>query len=323
VLQRVANVVGDKSTGKTLVAIEACANFARAYPKGRIYYREAESAFDIPYAGRLGLPEDRVDFGPEGIDTHWRTIEDVFIDLRKVCKWHAANDAEGLYIIDSLDALTSKAALARDPGEGSYALEKQKILGQLFEQMIGDFKRGNLCLIIVSQVRDKIGYVIGEKQRRSGGKSLDFYATHIVWLSHIKTLTQTIRGEKRATGIRVLAHCRKNKVSVPFRKCMFPVRFGYGIDDIQASVEFLVEQGLGDRIGIAKRSKAERAGEKLKRKGDGGDARPDSAVVKFIQEMEGLPNAEYAKRAEQIRQVVVKAWADIEHQFEPVRRKYT
>jgi len=104
---------------------------------------------------------------------------------------------------------------------------------------------------------------------------------------------------------------------------MFPVRFGYGIDDIQASVEFLVEQGLGDRIGIAKRSKAERAGEKLKRKGDGGDARPDSAVVKFIQEMEGLPNAEYAKRAEQIRQVVVKAWADIEHQFEPVRRKYT
>jgi RecA/RadA recombinase len=33
--RRIANVVGDKSTGKTLLAIEASANFASKYPKGR------------------------------------------------------------------------------------------------------------------------------------------------------------------------------------------------------------------------------------------------------------------------------------------------
>jgi len=35
---RVSNIVGDKSTGKTLLAIEACANFARRFPDGLIRY---------------------------------------------------------------------------------------------------------------------------------------------------------------------------------------------------------------------------------------------------------------------------------------------
>jgi hypothetical protein len=38
------------STGKTLLCIEAAANFGRKYPKGRIRYLEAESAFQKDYA---------------------------------------------------------------------------------------------------------------------------------------------------------------------------------------------------------------------------------------------------------------------------------
>src|ERR1019366_3976564 len=57
---RVSNIVGDKSTGKSLLAIEACANFAIKYPKGTIRYREAEAAFDRPYAEALGMPVDHV-----------------------------------------------------------------------------------------------------------------------------------------------------------------------------------------------------------------------------------------------------------------------
>lgn len=299
VLGRVSNIVGDKSTGKTLLAIEACANFARSYPTGKIYYREAEAAFDEGYASRLGLPPDRVDFGPDGTDTAWRTIENIFKDLRAICKAHAASGEPGLYIIDSLDALTSEAALKREVGEGSYNLEKQKILAQLFEQLIMEFKAAKLCIVIISQVRDKIGFVVGEKHRRSGGKSLDFYSSHIVWLTHLKTLTRTMGGEKRATGIRVMAHAKKNKVSVPFGKCQFPIRFGYGIDDVEASVEWLAEQKMVNRLNI-----------KVKEVDD------------YLDELEDLSAAEYAKRAEQIRAAVVQAWAEIEERFAPKRRKY-
>src|SRR6202035_1171122 len=60
---RIINIIGDKSTGKTGLAIEACANFARKYPKAIIRYRESESAFDELYSEILGMPLDRIDFG--------------------------------------------------------------------------------------------------------------------------------------------------------------------------------------------------------------------------------------------------------------------
>src|SRR5215469_8559513 len=83
-LGRVVNIVGDKSTGKTLLAEEAMANFLLAYPKGKVYYRESEAAFDTAYAKALGLNTDKVDFGPDGEDSIWSTIEDVFEDLDRV-----------------------------------------------------------------------------------------------------------------------------------------------------------------------------------------------------------------------------------------------
>src|ERR1700760_3438075 len=48
--RRIANVVGDSSSGKTLLMIEMAANFVMQEPKARIRYREAEEAFDDNYA---------------------------------------------------------------------------------------------------------------------------------------------------------------------------------------------------------------------------------------------------------------------------------
>lgn len=302
-LGRVENIVGDKSTGKTLLAIEACANFARTYPKGKIYYREAESAFDIAYAQRLGLPASRVDFGKQGLDTQWRTMEKVFKDMREVSTRHADTGLPGLYIVDSLDAVSSEAALKREVGEGSYNLDKQRLLAQLFEQLIQEFKAAKLCIIIVSQVRDRIGFVVGEKHRRTGGHSLDFYSTHILWLAHLKTLVRTIGGEKRSTGVLVKAKCRKNKISVPHRECTFPIRFGYGVDDVEASIDWLAEVNMIDRMGLSKRAQKKE-------------------IEDYLADLSDLTPSEYAKRAEQIRTTVIQAWGEIEARFAPTRQKY-
>src|SRR5271166_4934530 len=78
-LGRISNIVGDKSSGKTLIAIEACANFSRQFPNGQIYYRESEAAFDTGYAQALGMPEEKVDFG----DDEFITVEDLFEDMEK------------------------------------------------------------------------------------------------------------------------------------------------------------------------------------------------------------------------------------------------
>jgi RecA/RadA recombinase len=298
-LGRTSNVVGDKAVGKTLLAIEACANFAAKFPKGKIWYRESEAAFDEDHARNMGLPLKRVDFGPEGIGTAWDTIEDIFEDLDEKIAEAAKSKAPGLYIIDSLDALTSRAALDRKIGQGSFNLEKQKILGELFATLIRRVKKTNIHLMIVSQIRDAIGFVVGEKHRRSGGKSLDFYASQIIWLSHLKQITDTKKGVKRVVGVRVGAVCKKNKVSVPFRRFEFIIRFGYGVDDLESSLGWLEEHKKLKNAGITA-----------------------SGLDEYLEETNALDDDLYRERAIELAAVVKSSWDEVEADFTPTRRKY-
>lgn len=298
-LGRISNVVGDKAVGKTLLGIEAAANFAVQYPKGHIWYREAEAAFDVDYAESVGLPEKRVDFGEDGIGTHWDTIEDVFDDIAVCIKQSIKSKAPGLYIIDSLDALSSEAEMGRDVHKGSYNLDKQKILGELFRRQTRGIKSSNIHMMFISQVRDKIGITFGDKHTRSGGKALDFYASQILYLTQLGLLTKTIRGVERPTAVKVRAKAKKNKISKPFRECDFTIRFGYGIDDLAASAKWLDEVGRLASIGIKK---------------DGiGDWLADAS------ELEGQPRKDLEAA---VRFAVIANWQEIEKGFMPSKRKY-
>src|SRR4029077_5465548 len=230
--RRIANIVGDKSTGKTLLCIEASANFAVKYPKSKIRYRECESAFQRGYAAALGLPLAQVDFGDEQL----QTVEDFFADISAVAK--GAKRPE-LYIVDSLDALSDKAELGRDIEEGSYGSQKAKKLSEMFRRTVRDLASSNVTMIIVSQVRDKIGQSYGRQSSRSGGRALDFYASQVVWLSQLGRLTRTISKIKRPVGIKLKAQLDKNKIALPFREAEFSLVFGWGIDDTRACLDFL------------------------------------------------------------------------------------
>jgi recombination protein RecA len=303
-LGRISNVVGDKAVGKTLLGIEACANFHRLWPKGFIWYREAEAAFDVDYAAALGLPKEAVDFGPDGTDTAWETMEDLLEDLEEQLKYveKLKSFPGGLYIVDSLDAISSRAEQKRKPDEGTFGLEKQKLLGQLFRRYKHRLKKNKIHLMVISQVRDKIGIVFGDKHTRTGGKALDFYASQILWLHHMKTLAKTIGGVKRPTAVKVMAKCKKNKVGQPFRTCEFKIRFGYGVDDLEANVEWLKEVGKLGHIGIKEKGK--------------------EGIAAFLEKTESLDDAAYAERAQQIRNEVIKTWMVIEKGFLPRRPKY-
>ena len=119
---RVSNIVGDKSTGKTLLAIEACANFARLNPRSRIVYAECEASFDEDYAERLGLPLDRVDF-PEDLDT----VEDLFEDLES----RLDTPSRLMYVIDSLDAISDRAEQGRKIDQGTYGTKSKQVVRAL------------------------------------------------------------------------------------------------------------------------------------------------------------------------------------------------
>jgi recombination protein RecA len=291
--------VGDKSSGKTLLGIEACANFSVVFPKGKIFYREAEAAFDESYAKGLGLPVKQVDFGPEGIDTQWNTIEDVFEDLNARIAECKKAKVPGLYIIDSLDALSSRAELNRKPGTPTFGGEKNKVVGELFRVLVREIESSDMAFLIISQVRENIGVAFGEKYRRAGAKSLDFYATHALWLAHLGRLSAEVGKVKRVTGVRIRAQCKKNKLSLPFRECEFDLQFGFGIKNDEASVEWLEEVKALSTLSLKKED-----------------------VGKYLEALDKMAVSERKAEQARIREAVLATWAEIEGRFAPTRKKY-
>ena len=115
---RLINIVGDNSTGKTLLGIEACANFARRYPGAFVHYAEAESAFDEVYARAVGFPSDRVEFKLPKPDTGVTLVEDIYTWLEQLADTCRKEKQPGLFIVDSLDAVSCRKEMARDINDG-------------------------------------------------------------------------------------------------------------------------------------------------------------------------------------------------------------
>lgn len=291
---RIANIVGDKSTGKTLLAIEAAANFGFKYPKGKIRYREAEAAFDEEYAAALGMPVERVDFGGA-----FDTVEDLFEDVQKVIA--KARQPE-LYIVDSLDALSDRAEMERAMDEGTYGANKPKQLSQMFRRTVRALSRSSVTMIVVSQVRSKIGVSFGRGTTRSGGRALDFYASQVLYLTSGEVDYRSIGGVKRAVGLSVRGRLDKNKVGLPFREAAFQILFGYGIDDRGASLDWLKSVKRLEEVGLSSKISIDDL-KVIKRRLVAG--KPVDRL-----DLEALP------------EVVRTAWYDIEKRFLPESTKY-
>jgi protein RecA len=297
VLGRVVNIVGDRSSGKTLLAIEASANFKRQYPKGVIRYLEAEAAFDEEYAQALGMPTSAVSFATD-IDT----IEGWFADLNKTMD-ALPEGVPCLYVVDSLDSLSDTKEMARKDDEDSFGAAKAKKISEGFRKIIRRIEEKQVLLVVISQLRDNIGAMYGAKTKRSGGRALDFYASHILWLAEIGKSKKTINGVERVVGINVKATCKKNKVGMAYRECAFTLVFGYGIDDVSANVEWLLTVAGGAAVLETLRLTAKGYKAALSRLRDQG--------------AEAM-----APVREQLNNAVVQAWRDVEVEFLPKAGKY-
>jgi len=296
-LGRIVNIVGDKSTSKTALATEAIINFVRAYPDGSPAYRDTEAAFDQEYAEAMGLNLERVDFGDE--DKPVITVEDFARDFEEFLNNRIKTNSAGVYVLDSLDALSDDTEMSQDIGKGTYGMAKAKTMSILLRKLVRKVERTKVLLIVISQVRENIGVSFGDKYRRSGGKALDFYASQILFLAHLGFLKKEINKVKRPYGIEIRSKVKKNKVGLVGRECNFQFIFGYGIEDLGASVEWLKEVGRLKDVDIAQ-----------------------TQVKDYLKELESLTPKDYNTENTRIAKVVRKVWREIEVSFLPKRAKY-
>lgn len=257
---RVNNIVGDGSSGKTLLALEVCFWFfqfitkiaSKIYPKVKkfyIYYDNAEGVMDFPVEEMYGKKFAKA--------VNWKRSKNFEQFCRRFLrKAFALKKGESLlYVIDSWDAFQSaksqKAFMESIKGDtdlkGDYDLLVQKYASRKFFPAFCDALDENkidATLIIVSQIRSKIGVTFGKKQTRTGGKALDFYTHMVAWIKQIKRLKSTKLKEERVFGIRSAVFVERSKVAKPFRESEFTILYDYGIDDIGSMIDWLYGDGV-------------------------------------------------------------------------------
>jgi RecA/RadA recombinase len=251
---RVCNIVGDGSSGKTLLALEACfwawKNIkkiqSKIFPKAKkviIVYNNCEGVMDFPLEKMYG--QQFVD------DVKWICTKNVEAFGRDYYR-RVKNLKKGeflLYIIDSWDAIKSikdirrfEEAVEKDEEEkGSYNLEKQKFSSTFFAAVSSQLESNkyDATLMIISQVRVKIGATFGKKTYRAGGKALDFYTHQVAWIREVEKMRKTKKKSKRVYGIKSEVKVERSKVAKPFRESQFTILYDYGLDDINSMTDFL------------------------------------------------------------------------------------
>ncbi len=250
---RIINIVGDGSSGKTMLAIELAAQcfFYIKEKKSKIFeqpktvkivYNNVESVMDFPLEEMYG--KEFVE-GVEWIRTP--TIEGFGRDYgRRVIDLKSGEFL--LYIVDSYDSFTSEAGMERfeeaakkdKAQDGTYGVEKAKYgSASFFNNICGLMDGKDATLVIISQVRENIGVTFGKKYTRSGGKALDFYTHQVVWLAEIEKLKKTFKGKTMSYGIRTKAKVERNKTAKPFREADLTILFDYGVDEIGTNISWL------------------------------------------------------------------------------------
>lgn len=237
------NIVGDKSAGKTFLSNEIIANaYHTMGDKFKWIYDDCESGYSFDSLNMYG-------FEINNGETHSTTVEEAFCNISDFAD-SLKDDEFGIYVLDSLDGLTSKEQDERaderlkafhsnkEFDKGTYGMNKQKYLSQeFFPQLCSKIQDKNILVIIISQVRDNIDMFSFEKYTRSGGKALDFYAHTVLWLATLKKIVK----KGKPVGVVVKAKTTKSKTPRPFRECVFSFLYDYGLDNIGSNIDYLFD----------------------------------------------------------------------------------
>lgn len=251
-LGRMVNIIGDSSTGKTLLALSIFAECCRLkrFHDYKFYFDDAEAklSFDIEELFGTAAYKRIVDPPNGPSDTTQEFQDNLYTVLDE--------DDPCIYVLDSFDALSSEEEQdkaeedmeARAKGrevKGSYNMAKPKAASKLFRLICSRLKKTKSLLIIISQTRDNINPMSFAKKTRSGGNALYFYSTHEMWLAVAKQLEK----KKQNIGSIVKVRVSKNHLTGKRRKIQFLLYYDYGLDDVGSCVDFLVEQGVYKKNG--------------------------------------------------------------------------
>lgn len=246
-LGSIITIPGRTDSGKTILALTClacCANDSR-FNDYKLIYDDVESKMkiNIPYVFNKNT-ENRIQKPLYGTSSSIQNFE------TNICR---AVESPCIYILDTPDALTTDEEMekihkkmlkmVKNPEEikqisGSYHMEKAKMLHQTLREINDRIEKNRSLLIMLQQVRDKMGIAFGRQEETAGGRAPAHYSALRIWM----TPAGRIKSKDEKVGTKVIAQVEKNHFTGKLREATFSIYYDYGIDDIGSIVDWMISQ---------------------------------------------------------------------------------
>jgi len=238
-------IVGTSRSGKTFLTLTCLAEAAQNpnFKNHRFVYDNVERGALMNIKRFFGKTVDK-----RLKIVHSFRIEDFYYRLDALAK----KGRPFIYILDSMDSLTSSSELKTFQKQkkahqeekeiaGSYGDGKAKINSQNLRLVLNPLQETGSILIIINQTRDKLTGFGGKT--RSGGNALQFYACLEVWSDIKEDLKIKYRGKDHSQGVLCALRVRKNRVSGKVNRTVhIPIYHTYGMDDVGSCIDYLIRE---------------------------------------------------------------------------------
>ena len=224
-------LMGWEGTGKSTICGHAVASCQAK--GGRVAYIDGEHAVDKSYFQKLGVDTTQMliaqpTCGEEGFNIAMELINSGEIDL---------------IIIDSDSSLIPKKVLDGEVGDSSIG-KKALLNSNAYPKLKGALSQHNVCIIVISQYREKIGVMFDNPTTTQGGHALKFYSD-----VRIEVSRSLAKDGDVTYGNITKVKATKNKMAPPYRLAEFEIVYGKGIDKLGEIMELLNEFELGRKYG--------------------------------------------------------------------------